>query len=92
MQERLEARVHGRVQMVMYRDYIKRYARRLGLVGYVRNCIDGTVEVVAEGPMVSLKKLVTRMETGSFLSHVDSVDVEYYPIKGGYKSFDISFS
>ena len=91
MQERLEAIVHGRVQMVMYRDYVKRYARRLGLVGYVRNLIDSTVEIVAEGPRVSLEKLVKHMETGSFLSHVDSVDAEYYPIKGGLKSFDIRY-
>ncbi|MBP6860312.1 MAG: acylphosphatase [Candidatus Pacebacteria bacterium] len=91
MSERLEAIVRGRVQMVMYRDYVKRFARRLGLVGYVRNLIDGTVEVIAEGPRVSLEKLVKRMETGSFLSEVDSVEVEYYPIKGGMKSFDIRF-
>ena len=49
MNERLEAIVSGRVQMVMYRDFTARFARRLGLVGEVKNLSDGTVRVIAEG-------------------------------------------
>lgn len=89
MSERLEAIVRGKVQMVMYREFVRKEAMRLGLVGYAENLIDGTVEVVAEGPRVSLEKLVKKMETGSFWSSVDSIEVEWYPIKGGMTSFEV---
>ena len=40
---------YGRVQNVMFRDFIARGARHLGLTGYVRNLDDGSVEFVAQG-------------------------------------------
>jgi len=35
--KQLRAQVRGRVQMVMYRDFVQRKASRLGLVGWARN-------------------------------------------------------
>ena len=46
----LEASVGGLVQGVFFRAFVARRARELGLVGYVRNLPDGTVEV---GPKVT---------------------------------------
>ena len=43
MQERLEVIVSGRVQMVMFRDFVQRKASSLKLVGEVQNLPDGTV-------------------------------------------------
>jgi acylphosphatase len=45
----LHAFVHGRVQGVGYRATTMDEARRLNLAGWVRNRIDGSVEVLAEG-------------------------------------------
>lgn len=62
---RLEALVQGRVQGVFFRDFTRRHARRLGLVGRVRNLSGGsTVEVVAEGPRAALEELLTRLREG----------------------------
>lgn len=74
MIKRLEARIFGRVQMVMFRDFVKRGARRLQLSGWVKNNPDGTVSVVAEGGEVSLRKLLLRIQEGSMLSRVDRVE------------------
>lgn len=48
---RLHAVVHGRVQGVGFRYWAHHTAMRLpGIVGYVKNLPDGTVEVEAECP------------------------------------------
>jgi len=91
MNERLEATVSGRVQLVMYRDYAARGARRLGLTGEVKNLRDGTVRVIAEGPRVRLQQLIPRLKRGSILSRVDTVSAQFAPATGNYTSFAISY-
>lgn len=41
--------IHGRVQGVFYRASAQKKATELGLMGWVKNRIDKTVELVAEG-------------------------------------------
>jgi len=49
--------VTGRVQGVFYRASAQDTARRLGLTGWVRNCADGAVELVACGAEEKLQEL-----------------------------------
>jgi len=88
--ERIEAIVSGRVQMVMYRDFVCRSARSLALVGEAKNLPDGTVRVVAEGSRDDLLKLIIRLHKGSAFSHVRSVDVAWKAPRGTFSSFDIT--
>lgn len=89
--EEIRALVHGKVQMVMFRDFVQRHARRLALVGTVRNTPDFTVEVVAQGYHDNLEKLVERLHKGPFLARVTRVDVEWREPSEEYSSFDIVF-
>lgn len=73
----IEARVYGRVQLVMFRDFTKRAARALGLVGTVENRDDGSVIVRAQGREEALKQLVEKLRKGSMLSKVEKVDVTW---------------
>ena len=91
MQERLEAVVRGRVQFVMYRDFARRKARELGLVGEVENLSDGTVRVIAEGPRQKTEFLLAHLRQGPILADVKSVDVKRTPVSGTYHSFEISY-
>jgi len=91
MSERLEAVVSGRVQMVMYRDFVTRKARSLGLVGEVKNITNGTVRVVAEGESKALERLGVLLKRGSVFSRVDSVALARKPFTGEYQSFNISY-
>jgi len=92
MNERLEAIVSGRVQMVMFRDFVQRKASGLKLTGEVRNKKDGTVEVTAEGTRSQLEKLVTKLHKGSLLSRVEHVSLSWLPSSGSYKKFTITYA
>ncbi len=91
MNERIEATVSGRVQMVMFRDFVQRNASKLKLTGEVKNRSNGTVAVVAEGPHATLERLVEKLHEGPLLSHVEHVAVDWLPANGSYKKFKISY-
>lgn len=56
--------VHGRVQGVFYRDWTVATARELGLVGWVRNLPDGTVEAHLEGESRAVDSMIAAMKDG----------------------------
>lgn len=81
--------VHGNVQLVLFRDFIQRSARKIGVIGYVRNLENGTVEVVAQGSDDQLTKLIERLKQGSFLSRVEQVDVSWRNPTARFDAFNI---
>lgn len=87
--ERLEARIYGRVQGVMFRDFVERKAKALSLVGYVYNEPEGTVCVIAEGERVSLEKLVEKLHKGPLLAKVDKVETSFLSSTNTLHSFTI---
>lgn len=91
MQKRLECKVSGRVQMVMFRDFVQRAARKLGLVGTTRNTADGAVALVAEGEEAKLKEFLKQINRGPLFARVDRVEETWSEPLGGYKSFDILY-
>lgn len=91
MQKRLECQVFGRVQMVMFRDFVTRNARSRMIVGSVKNNVDGSVSVVAEGEEDKLAELLELIHKGSLLSRVDTVSKKWAEGLGKYKSFDILY-
>jgi len=54
----LHAYVSGRVQGVFFRQSCRQQARRLDLVGWVRNLGDGRVEVWAQGTHQAAERLI----------------------------------
>ena len=87
--ERLEATVTGKVQMVMFRDFTQRKAKRLGVVGEVMNLHDGSVLVIAEGERINLEKLLHKLYKGPILARVDTVEVAWLPATGGFNTFTL---
>lgn len=92
MQERLEAIVYGRVQLVMYRDFAQRKATGLKLSGEVQNLKNGTVRVVAEGPREKLERYLAKLHKGSLLARVDGIEHEWRPATGEFKRFVIVYA
>ncbi len=86
---RLHAVVHGRVQGVHFRRDTEDAARALGLVGFVRNRWDRTVEVAAEGPASRLKALLAWLHEGPPLARVTHVDVTWQPPTHDLDDFEV---
>jgi acylphosphatase len=85
--KRIHARVFGRVQGVGFRYFVMSSASQLGLAGWVRNRRDGSVEVVAEGSIELLRKLVKSLEQGSRSSVVSEVKVDLQEASGEFMNF-----
>ena len=75
--ERVRARVvvSGVVQGVFFRGTCRREALNRGLVGWVRNNPDGTVEAVFEGPQAGVDEIVGWMRHGPRNAHVETTEV-----------------
>jgi acylphosphatase len=87
--ERVHARVRGVVQGVSYRANAAARARELGLLGWVRNRDDGSVELLAEGPRAQLDALIEWCEIGPRFARVDAVEREWSAARGEFEQFEI---
>jgi acylphosphatase len=87
--QRLDASVRGRVQGVGFRYFVLREATYLGLSGYVANERDGSVRVVAEGPVAVLDQLLARLREGPPASIVEGVIERREPARGMREGFRV---
>jgi acylphosphatase len=81
--------VSGRVQGVGYRAFTVRAASERGLLGGVRNCEDGRVELEAEGPKEKIVSLIEALKMGPPASRVTDVRVEWVPARGRETDFAV---
>jgi acylphosphatase len=87
--EAAEITIEGRVQGVGFRDFTRRHARDLALVGYVMNLSDGRVRVWAEGPHEAIQSLADRLEQGPRLARVDRIAVTWTASTGRWPTFAV---
>lgn len=71
----LRLRIAGRVQGVGYRESLRAEARRLGVTGWVRNRLDGSVEAVVQGLPASVDAVVAWARRGPAAARVAQLDV-----------------
>jgi len=71
-----QIRVSGRVQGVGYRDALRAHAQRVGVTGWVRNRIDGTVEALLQGSPEAVEALIAWAGRGPAMAEVSAVAVE----------------
>jgi acylphosphatase len=84
-----EAIFRGRVQGVHFRDYTRRFARRKGVNGWVRNLADGTVEAAFEGEKDNIEEVIRLLRDEHPFARVDKIDLVWSEFKGQYSKFDI---
>jgi DNA ligase D-like protein (predicted 3'-phosphoesterase) len=78
----VRAIVSGAVQAVGYRDATLRRARKLGVMGWVRNAEAGGVLVHAEGPEPAVDDLVGFLRKGPRAARVVGVAIERVKVEG----------
>lgn len=91
MKKRVHVIVEGRVQGVFFRDFTRRQAYRFGIKGWVRNLMDGSVEIMAEGEEENLKSFLEEVKKGPPLAVVEKLDIEWMDFKGEFNDFRITF-
>lgn len=83
----IRVRITGRVQGVWYRGWAVDQARRLGLAGWVRNRLDGSVEAVLSGPEDAVRAMIERCRQGPPGARVSAVteQIETAPVAPGFR-------
>jgi len=81
--------VRGRVQGVGFRWFVDYEARQLGLAGWVRNNMDGTVEVLATGSAEQHTALRGKLQRGPRAARVDEVEESVAEAVAGLTTFRI---
>jgi acylphosphatase len=69
-------RIHGRVQGVFFRNWTAEKALALGVCGWVRNRLDGTVELAAYGEEEAVEALIAACRSGPPAAKVERIEVE----------------
>ncbi len=72
--------IDGKVQGVGYRAWTVETARRFGLVGWVRNRADGSVEVLVQGTEAAIDRFVAEAGTGPPAAKVDGIEIRNEPV------------
>jgi len=75
-QRAVQARVHGKVQGVGYRIWVRGEATELGLAGWVRNERDGSVTAWLAGAEAAVSTMIERLRKGPAGAWVSRIDVE----------------
>ena len=72
--------ISGRVQGVGFRWFVEREAAQTGVTGWVRNCENGDVEVMATGTPEQLRSLRQKLQQGPRAARVDHVSESQAPL------------
>jgi acylphosphatase len=88
---RVRAKVSGRVQGVSYRASTIDEARRLGLVGWVKNEPDGSVLLEAQGPAEKVEALIEWCREGPPGARVTGISADFIPESTADTSFRVRF-
>ncbi len=86
---RVHILISGDVQGVWFRISTQDKAKELDLNGWVKNLFNNAVEIIAEGEMDNLSKLIGWVQDGPPNATVEKVSIEWSPAKNEFSSFDI---
>ena len=80
MEQNILATACGRVQGVGFRYFVQRQATALGICGWVKNCEDGSVQMLLQGERAAVEKLLDILREGTVWIAVDQLLTEQGPL------------
>ena len=83
-----EIRVIGRVQGVFYRAFTQEVAQALGVTGWVKNAVDGSVIMHACANQITLENFHERLKAGPPKAKVERMEAQIIP-QVNYEGFKI---
>ncbi len=83
--------VTGRVQGVGFRYYVHKKANELGLKGWVKNTVDGHVQVMAQGDESVLDTLVDYLYVGPPLARIDKISKVETQLSSVFHNFSVKY-
>lgn len=86
---RVSINIYGQVQGVFFRQSAKQEAEKLGIVGFVKNNVDGSVGIEAEGDEKVLKEFISWCKKGPTSANVKKVEVKWGKTTKDYETFEI---
>lgn len=84
-------RIYGKVQGVYFRHYARLKAEELGVSGWVRNCRDGSVEMLVCGDPTQVEAMKLWAHKGSPHASVRRVEVQSLAASGCPSDFTIRY-
>ena len=84
----LNITIHGKVQGVSFRVATKAVANQLGITGYIKNQVDGSVYAEAEGKDFELDNFVDWCHEGPEGAQVEKVEITQSELQN-YRNFEI---
>lgn len=66
--------ISGRVQGVGFREWMVEQAKELGVSGWVRNRLDGSVEALVAGDVAAVEELLRLCRRGPRMAEVVTID------------------
>lgn len=81
--------IHGNVQGIGYRYWMRSQARKLGLTGWVRNLSDGRVEAMVDGSKDKVEEIIIKCKQGPMLAGIKHLDIIWEKTKGEFEDFTI---
>jgi acylphosphatase len=83
--------ISGRVQGVWFRASTREVAQRLGVIGWVRNTPDGSVETHIQGDDEAVEQMLAWCRQGPPGARVDYVDISEAFVQEEFRSFSIRY-
>lgn len=84
-------RIFGRVQGVWYRESMRQQAEQLGITGWVRNRLDGSVEALVQGEAAAIERIIAWARRGPEQALVTHIDIDEKPPQVGQATTFDSF-
>ncbi len=81
--------ISGNVQGVSFRFFAKAQAMDLDISGWVKNLLDGRVEILAQGHKKNLEKFLATIKTGPNMARVNQVSHSWVQLPEKFPDFQI---